>query len=84
LPPRNGEFIVWSDANIANAFLKCVSRWQDVLNPELRREAWTKEEDEALLKIVQEQNVGELIHSMAYTTYIVQTPNLLYAVGIML
>ena len=33
-------------------------RWQDVLNPELRKDAWTEEEDEILLKMMEEQNVG--------------------------
>lgn len=35
-------------------------RWQDVLDPQLKKDPFTKEEDQLLLKVVEEQSVGEL------------------------
>jgi len=33
---------------------QCLHRWQKVLNPQLIKGSWTKEEDEALMKLVQD------------------------------
>ena len=35
------------------------SRWNNVLNPELRPKSWTYEEDKELLKLIQVYGIGE-------------------------
>ena len=35
------------------------SRWNNVLNPELRPKSWTYEEDKELLRLIQVYGIGE-------------------------
>ena len=37
------------------------SRWNNVLNPELRPKSWTYEEDKELLRLIQVYGIGEFV-----------------------